>query len=69
MFRMLRRLDDYAFVDWLVNMGALNIILIPRRNMLLVWATEPIKHRRIESCKKVKNKLYICRARLSMSFS
>ena len=64
--RVLKRIDDFLFVEELIERGALSIIIIPKRNLLVFWAREETKHERVTKCKRMRNGLYVCWARLSL---
>ena len=63
--RLLRRIDDHIFLEWLLD-RALNVIIVPQRGLVLAWAREELSHERIEECRRLRNGLYLCRGRLTL---
>ena len=63
--RLLKRLDDFLFLDQLLD-HALNVIIVPHRNLVIFWARERLEHERVLECKRTRNKLWVCKAKLSL---
>ena len=63
----LKRLDDFLFIDKLLdNPNVLNIIITPHKNLMVIWSRVELEHPRILGCRRTSNGLYVCKARLSI---